>query len=272
VRDVDLAVRDSGDGIPLIWGHGLMGSMDQEDAGGLFDWESLAGDVRLVRYDARGHGRSEATLDPKAYHWRELARDLRAVADTLGQELSVLGGVSMGCATSLHAAVASPERTHALVLAGPPTAWKTRPRQARIYRFSAAMVERVGLGPFRCLGTLASYSVRDAALAGMQRSIMGELRRADPRAICAALRGAAASDLPEPSALRNLRVPALVLAWPGDPTHPLSTAKRLVELLPNAELHVAQTSRDIRGWPARIREFLASPVTKHGSRAESERS
>jgi pimeloyl-ACP methyl ester carboxylesterase len=258
--------------MPLVWGHGLMGSMDQEDAGGLFDWESLASDVRLVRYDARGHGRSEATLDPKAYHWRELAQDLRALADTLGQEPPVLGGVSMGCATSLHAAAASPERTRALVLVGPPTAWETRPRQARIYRFSAAMVERIGLGPFRCLGALASFPVRNAALAGMQRSIMSELRRADPRAVCAALRGAAASDLPEPTALRKLQVPALVLAWPGDPTHPLSTAKQLAELLPDAELHVADGSSDIRDWPERVREFLASRVTKHDSRAGSQRS
>jgi 3-oxoadipate enol-lactonase len=267
IRDVELAARDTGEGLPLIWGHGLMGSMDQEDAGGLFDWEALEQTVRVVRYDARGHGRSEATLDPRGYQWPELACDLRALADALCDEPPVLGGVSMGCATSLHAAVASPEQTGALVLVAPPTAWDTRPRQARVYRFGAEIVERVGLGPFRCFGRLASLAVRDRTLARMQRSIMDELNSADPRAVVAALRGAAESDLPQESALRKLEVPALVLAWRGDPTHPLSTAERLAELLPDAELHVAESGPDIRAWPERILGFLTSNTTRHDARA-----
>jgi len=266
VRDVELAVRETGHGPPLLWGHGLMGSMDQEDAGGLFDWQTLERTLRVIRYDARGHGRSEATLEARAYQWRELARDLRALADAVCDSPPVLGGVSMGCATSLHAAVAAAERTRALVLVAPPTAWETRPRQARIYRFGAQLIERVGLAPFRCVGQLASLAVRDRALAGMQRSVMSELRRADPRAVMAALRGAAESDLPAPGALRRLRVPALILAWRADPTHPLSTAERLAELLPIAELHVADSGRDIRAWPQQIASFL-SAVTTHDSRA-----
>jgi pimeloyl-ACP methyl ester carboxylesterase len=272
IRDVDLAVRENGAGALFIWGHGLLGSMDQEDVGGLIDWTPLAGCARLVRYDARGHGRSEATLDPDDYRWRELARDLCALADALGPEAPVLGGVSMGCATSLHAAASRPRQTRALVLVAPPTAWETRPRQARVYRASAALVDRLGLAPFRCIGSLASLAVRNPVLARMQRSIMRGLSRADPRSVAAALRGAAASDLPDPAALRALRVPALVLAWPGDPSHPLSTAKRLAELLPKAELHVGRTRDDLRLWPERIRAFLEDVVTMPASPARSPRS
>jgi pimeloyl-ACP methyl ester carboxylesterase len=258
VDDVDLAVRESGAGAPFLWGHGLLCSMDQEDAGGLIDWTAFAPDLRLIRYDARGHGRSEATLDPKGYRWKRLARDLWALADAVGAERPALGGVSMGCATALHAAVAAPERVRALVLVGPPTAWHTRPRQARFYRFSARLVDRFGLGPFRCLGALTSLGVRDPTLARMQRSVMQELRRADRRAVAAALRGAAESDLPAGRALRSLQMPALVLAWRGDPTHPLSTAKRLSELIPAAELCVAGSGEEMRAWPERIRAFLAA--------------
>jgi hypothetical protein len=32
VRGVDLALRESGEGRPFFWGHGLLGSMAQEDA------------------------------------------------------------------------------------------------------------------------------------------------------------------------------------------------------------------------------------------------
>ena len=267
VRGVDLAVRAAGAGLPLVWGHGLLGSMGQEDAAGLMPEAELAGAFRVIRYDARGHGRSEATLDPDDYRWPELARDLLALADEFGLERAALGGVSMGCATALHAAVSSPARVLALVLVGPPTAWETRPRQARIYRFSARLVERFGVTPFRCLGSLASLRARDPVFAAMQRSFVDHLARADRRAVSAALRGAAASDLPAPEDLRRLAAPALILAWRGDSTHPVSTAQRLAELLPDAELHVARSGEEIRDWPGRVRHFLAERPRAHAGPA-----
>ena len=67
--------------------------------------------------------------------------------------------------------------------------------------------------------------------------------------------GARVLDVPAGSgvALRGLRAPALILAWRGDPVHPVATATRLSELLPRATLHVAATQGELRAWPARIR-------------------
>ena len=267
VRGVDLAVCDAGVGLPLIWGHGLLGSMGQEDAAGLMPEAELASALRVIRYDARGHGRSEASLEPDDYRWLELARDLLALADELGLERAALGGVSMGCATALHAAVSSPARVQALVLVAPPTAWGSRPRQARIYRFSAGLVERLGVTPFRCLGSLASLGTRDPVFAAMQRSHLAQLAHSDRRVVSAALRGAAASDLPAPEDLRRLAAPALILAWRRDPAHPVSTAQRLAELLPDAELHVARSGEEIRDWPGRVRHFLSKRLRAHAAPA-----
>jgi 3-oxoadipate enol-lactonase len=71
------------------------------------------------------------------------------------------------------------------------------------------------------------------------------------------LRGAAASDLPDPAALAGLRQPTLVLAWEGDPGHPLSTAERLAAELPHATLCVARKLADLGAWPRRVAEFCA---------------
>ena len=121
VRGIDLGVRDSGEGEPFVWGHGLLGSMEQEDEAGALAWPSFGSSLRLIRYDARGHGSSEATLAPAAYRWPELAGDLLALLDAIQLERAVLGGVSMGCATALHAAVQEPARATGLVLVAPPT-------------------------------------------------------------------------------------------------------------------------------------------------------
>jgi 3-oxoadipate enol-lactonase len=266
VRGVELQVRSSGgdDGLPFFWGHGLMGSIAQEDAAAMLPWAALGDEVRLIRFDARGHGASEASPSPEAYRWSELAADLWALADALAVKRAVLGGVSMGTATALHAAVAAPERTRALVLMAPPTAWDSRPRQARIYRGSAKLVDWLGLAAFTRLGELASLAVSNKGLAAIQRSVMRELRGADPRAVTAALRGAALSDLPDPQRLAELAVPALILAWSDDPSHPVSTAEELARRLPNAELAVASDFDAIEGWGERLRGFLAGVAASPG--------
>jgi len=230
--------------------------MRQEDEAGLLPWSGLGEDTLLVRWDARGHGASEATLRDEDYRWSELARDAWAVADALEREQVVLGGFSMGAGTALHAATIAPERTRGLVVMAPPTAWETRPRQARLYRSSASLIDRVGLGPFRLFGALGSCFAGNRGVGRVQRSVMDGLGRADPRAVVTALRGAALSDLPKPGRIAKLAVPALVLAWRGDPSHPLSTAEELAKLLPNAQLDVAGDLAGIEAWPETTRRFL----------------
>ena len=260
VRDIELAMRASDTGSKLttpplfLWGHGLLGSVAQEDSVPIFDWSSVCAHARLIRYDARSHGDSDLDLDPAHLRWPELARDMLGLADALGAPRALLGGVSMGCATSLHAAVLAPDRVMGLVLVAPPTAWETRPRQARFYRVGSTLVDWVGLAPFRLLAALPRPASTNP-VAALQSGVAQHLARADARAVVTAMRGAADSDLPDRAALRELRIPALILAWRGDPVHPLSTATQLAELLPRSELHVATTLDEIRAWPERIATF-----------------
>lgn len=257
VRDTELHVRIAGDGPPFVWGHGLLGSIAQEDDTSLFGFPGASSLATLVRYDARGHGRSPAAGPPSAYRWSSLAEDMLAVARATSDGPYVLGGASMGCATALHAAVAAPELVRALVLAIPPTAWKTRPAQARAYGVGARVVDIGGALPLRLLARLAP---RPPALSGplgeVHRATLDHLRRIDRRGAAAALRGASRSDLPPPAELAAIDVPALVLAWTGDRSHPLSTAEELDRLLPGAELHIASTADDVARWPDLVLDLL----------------
>ena len=70
------------------------------------------------------------------------------------------------------------------------------------------------------------------------------------------LRGAAAADLPPKEELARIDVPTLILAWTGDPTHPLRTATRLNELLPNSRLIVARTPYGVMAWPGLFAEHV----------------
>ena len=222
----ELAVQTSGDGQPFLWGHGLLSSMASEDGSGPIRWPDLdLPDVRVIRWDARGHGHSPTPSTSGECRWPTLARDAVAIADREGLGHFSIGGASMGAATALWTAVLVPERVDRLVLALPPTAWESRSRTASVYRVGGIISERLPIGGSRRRGTV--------------------------------LRGASESDLPTPQAISEIAVPTLVLAWKYDPVHPVSTAERLVDLLPAADLHVTRRPLDVTGWVERLRDFLA---------------
>ena len=72
--NVELAVRQRGNGIPMIWGHNLLGSIRVDDQTQIWDWQEMERHSLLVRYDARGHGNSDGSYDPQEYRWDHLAQ------------------------------------------------------------------------------------------------------------------------------------------------------------------------------------------------------
>src|SRR5689334_1302414 len=105
VRGQNLFYEDSGgSGPPLLLGHGFL--MDHT----MFDGQvaALAPAYRVIRWDARGFGRTEWDGQPFSY-W-DLAKDALALLDHLGVERALLGGMSQGGFLSLRAALLAPER------------------------------------------------------------------------------------------------------------------------------------------------------------------
>jgi pimeloyl-ACP methyl ester carboxylesterase len=78
----------------------------------------------------------------------------------------------------------------------------------------------------------------------------------DPEVLAPLLTGVGGSDLPAPEAIATLRMPVLILAWTGDPVHPEATTERLAELLPQAEVVVASTLKEVFTWNDRVVAFL----------------
>jgi pimeloyl-ACP methyl ester carboxylesterase len=256
VRGCELAYELSGEGPDVIWGHGLTSSMASEDARGWIDWDRIRTTRRVLRYDARGHGESASTADPDDYSWANLARDQLALADALGVGRYVAAGASMGCATALHAAAQAPDRIEALILVVPPTAWATRAAQVGTYR---AMADLIEAGDHATLLRGASANpppdplVDDPAL---QTEFAELLVNTDPVRLGRVFRGAGTADLPDPTQVAAIDIPTLILGWTGDAGHPVQTAARLQELIPNAELALATTPAGVAAWTDRMMAFL----------------
>lgn len=72
---------------------------------------------RILAWDARGHGDSDAPMHPGAYAWDGFSEDFLGVLDMLGLKQNVLAvGHSGGASTLAHAALMDPGRFSRLVL------------------------------------------------------------------------------------------------------------------------------------------------------------
>ena len=96
--------------------------------------DPLADAFRVIRFDTRGHGRSDAPAGP--YALDRLGRDALAVLDAAGAPRAHVCGVSLGGQTALWLAVHAPERVNGVVAAntgariGTTALWNRRIRDA----------------------------------------------------------------------------------------------------------------------------------------------
>jgi pimeloyl-ACP methyl ester carboxylesterase len=109
---VGLEVRVQGDGPGLVLVHGFGGA--KEDFADHVD--GLSQRARVVTFDHRGHGESDASDDLAAYSLDRLAADVLAVADACGLHRFRLLGHSMGGMVARRVVLAEPGRVDALVL------------------------------------------------------------------------------------------------------------------------------------------------------------
>ena len=259
VRGARLGWTATGDGPLVVFAHGMAGDRWYLERHGMLDWSAIPRTGRrLVRFDARGHGVStggEDPLRPDHYTWAELARDLldlvRDIDVGAGTGPIDAVGASMGTGTLLHAAVLAPHRFRRLILSAPPTAWESRTAQAGMYEQAASLIERQGMRAFEA-------ALAQAPVPPVFANVTGNPSRltVSEELLPSILRGAAQSNLPPLSTLATLQVPILLLAWGGDPVHPVSTAQQLAAILPAARLYVADTPEQLQTWGELAAAFL----------------
>ncbi len=113
VNGVELAYEVHGQGKPLVLAHGYTASKEM--------WDKQIGPFseryRVVVYDARGHGESDAPpADDPGYTLDTFVEDQRALMQHLGIEQAYIGGLSMGGMIAMRFALRHPEMTAALLL------------------------------------------------------------------------------------------------------------------------------------------------------------
>jgi 3-oxoadipate enol-lactonase len=210
-------------GIPLVFVHAL--------GTDLRIWDEVASRFvdrfRVIRYDLRGHGLSDAPPGP--YSHEDDARDLCGLLDTFELESAIVIGISVGGQIAMEFALENAKRVRALVLCD--TALKLGTEEF--------WNERIANVRMRGLSTIAETIVPRwfaGAFAEQQpsayRGSINMLSRTSPDgyiAMCGALREA---DFTHRAAA--ITVPTLVMTGEHDVSAPPPAARALAVALPNA--------------------------------------
>ena len=227
VNGVRLHWREDGDpkGAPVVFANSLGTDLRLWDA----VLPRLPAGLRIIRYDKRGHGLSEAP--PAPYAMGQLVSDAEALLDHLGVRDCVFVGLSIGGMIAQGLAVKRMDQIRAVVLSntaakiGTKEMWEDRIATVRaqgIEGLADPVMERWFSAAFRATPELALW-----------RNMLVR-QPADGYAGCSA--AISGTDLYTPTS--GLRLPALGIAGDADGSTPPDLVRETVELIPGAEFRL----------------------------------
>lgn len=222
--------------------------------------DALSDEFRVLRYDTRGHGLSDAPEG--AYSFAQLTGDVIALLDTLNIERVHFAGLSLGGMTAMGLALEHPTRIASICAAncsaqaadGGAAMWAERIAIAR-GQGMAVLVESTLARWF----TADMLATRQAEVAPV-RAMIQHTPVAGYVGCCAALQTLAYRDR-----LDSLGLPALFIAGTEDPSVPLAAMRdmhvrvagsRFVEL-PAAHLSNLECAA---AFTAALRDFLRAQI------------
>jgi class 3 adenylate cyclase len=239
--DLFIAYQVTGAGpIDLVWAPGATSHLELmwENSYAVRFIERISSFCRLIRFDKRGTGMSDAVKDAATLEQR--IDDIRAVLDAAGSERSHLFGVSEGGSMHMLFAATYPERTRSLVLWGAMPRWTSAPD----FPFGPTVEQEQ-----RRLEELESRGPRPFELTAGAKEWMGKVHEdpafvsywgrnrasgATPAMRVALLRWGIQMDVRD--ILPSIRVPTLVMNRVGDPDAVIGAARYTASRIPGARL------------------------------------
>jgi 3-oxoadipate enol-lactonase len=227
-------------------------------------WDALAADLaprfRVVRMDARGHGRSAVT--PRPYSLGQLAADATRVLDERGIEKAHWVGLSMGGMIGQAFALEHPGRLQRLVLANTtssygaegPKMWEARARAVAdggMAAITELAMTRYFSDEFRATRPDVVDAIRRRFLATPPQGYIG---------CCDAIR-----DLDFTARLARIRARTLVIAGEKDAGTPVAMSQAIADHVPGARLAVIPGAAHLSAvenpaaFNALARGFLEAP-------------
>lgn len=246
-------VEVAGDGPPMLYFHGLTG------LGSVIRQETPAG-FRVATYDQRGHGSAQGTWVPRDFTIGEFVADAEAVLDALGWDRVAVGGASMGAAIALRLAVDHPERVSRLALVAPAFGWELNPAMD----IFDLMVTGLRALPMAELIPVVRGRQQERGLPEEATAWLENWIAHDPLVLATVVEVVSRwIPFADWHRVQALELPAVVMAWPEDPVHPMATAQAWAEAL-QASLHLLPSLAEAVTDPTTVAAATTAALREQG--------
>lgn len=252
---------DNNGGVPFIFLHGLGG--DTKQTMGLL---KKTDGLRRISIDFRGHGNTIKYGSESKLSFNQFGMDVISLADHLGLDKFIVGGISTGAGTALNVCLNYPERVEKLILSRP--AWEDRPQNEDI-RCAFEEIYKI-LNDDTIVNKKQSFMNTNIyqKLNGIARyagsTLVGQFDYAHAQETSLKLIKIP-NDAPNYNReeWKNIKVPTLILASEQDPIHPYEYGILLSEYIEKSEFKEI-TPKEVSGQQHNedsynfIREFIQS--------------
>lgn len=193
--------------------------------------DALSSSFRIIRYDTRGHGASEAPAG--SYTIDMLGLDALALLDAAGADRAHVCGLSLGGLTAMWLGVHAPDRIRSLILSstaariGSVSMWEER--IAQVNAAGVAALADAAMGRWFTAG----YRAAHPEIVSVYHRMLGATPADGYVGCCAAIRDA---DLR--GAITSVVAPTLVIAGREDPVTPPSDAEDMRARIAGARVEI----------------------------------
>ena len=248
----------------LVEGEGPWLTMSHSLACNLHMWDEqaavLAKHFRVLRFDTRGHGASQA---PKgAYTLEELADDLKGLLDALGVKQTHFVGLSKGGMIGQTFALKYPGVLKTLVLAD--TTSRYPPEAAALWAERIKVAETQGMEPLVQPTLERWFTAPFRAASASKVQLIADMIRTTPVAGYVGC-SHAIPKINLSARLREIDAPALVIVGEQDMGTPVAMAREIHESYPGSELVIIPSAAHLANveQPGAFNAALADFLAKH---------
>jgi pimeloyl-ACP methyl ester carboxylesterase len=259
VNEIQVSYLEAGSatGVPLIFIHGFPFNKGM--------WEkqlhALRGNYRIIAYDVRGHGDTEA--ETSSFSISQFADDLFDLMDALRIDKAIVAGLSMGGYIALNAIQKQPARFTGLLLCD--TQCAADSDEARGKRMKTIdFIKRNGLTDY------AQESLKNLFAPASLEKKMNEvllieetILKSDPANVCKTLQ--ALADRKETcSSLSKIKIPVAILVGQEDKVTTPEAAKKMHESIEGSTLHIIEDAghlsnlENLEKFNECVEEFLST--------------
>jgi 3-oxoadipate enol-lactonase len=248
---------DGPEGAPLV-------TMSNSLASNLSMWDpqipALTSRYRVLRYDTRGHGGTDAPAGP--YSLEELTEDLRALLQALGISRTHFVGLSMGGMIGQMMALKYPQMLQSVVLCDTMSRVPTEAKPLWDERIH--MAETRGMEPL-VESTIARWFTEPFRQQGapVLDQVRTMIRTTPPRGYAGCCHAIAALNLTD--RLKEITLPTQIIVGEDDPGTPVSASRTIHEQIKGSELVILKSAAHLSNLEqaAAFNQALTAFLAKH---------